>query len=49
MEDFLGLDSLARINMPSTMGQNWKWGLHPEQLTDDLANKIFLLTKTYGR
>ena len=25
MQDWLGLDNAARINKPSTVGQNWRW------------------------
>lgn len=49
MQDFIGYDSRARINIPSTIGQNWKWRLIKGQLDDDLANKIYAITKTYGR
>ncbi len=27
MQDWLGLDNAARINKPSTVGQNWRWRL----------------------
>lgn len=40
MQDYLGLDSRARINTPSTLGGNWTWRMKKEDLTDDLAQKI---------
>ncbi|MBR1852924.1 MAG: 4-alpha-glucanotransferase [Lachnospiraceae bacterium] len=49
MQDWLELDNKARINIPSTLGENWKWRMDPEALTDELAKKIFKMTKLYGR
>lgn len=49
MQDFLGLGSEARMNIPSTIGGNWKWRATKEQLSPALAEKILELTKLYGR
>lgn len=50
MQDFLDLDSEARMNIPSTIGgNNWRWRVNKEQLTDELAEKINQMTKLYGR
>ena len=49
MQDFLGLGSKARMNLPSTIGGNWEWRVRKEQLTLALADKILQLTKLYGR
>lgn len=50
MQDFLELDSSARMNTPSTVGDNWKWRLvNMAVLDDNLAEKIAKLTVTYGR
>jgi len=49
LQDYLELGSEARINTPSTLGDNWKWRLIGNELTDDLATKIRKLTKLYGR
>lgn len=49
MQDWLELDNEARINVPSTLGSNWKWRMNPEALTDKLAKRIYKLTKLYGR
>jgi 4-alpha-glucanotransferase len=49
MQDFLGLDNRARINTPSTLGNNWKWRLKGDELKDDLANYISDITKRYNR
>lgn len=49
MADFLGLDSTARINIPSTLGINWKWRMAEDALTDELAESIYELNRIYGR
>lgn len=49
MQDYLGLGSEARINTPSTLGDNWKWRMTEGQLRDDLAEKIYRMSKMYGR
>lgn len=50
MQDFLGLGSEARMNIPSTIGGgNWAWRLNGGELTDKLAKKILKYTKRYYR
>lgn len=49
MQDFLGLDNTARINVPSTIGQNWKWRLTKDQFPEELALKLKSLVTIYGR
>jgi len=49
MQDFLNLGNEARINLPSTVGNNWRWRLKEGVFTDTLAEKIYKLTKIYGR
>jgi 4-alpha-glucanotransferase len=49
IQDYLGLDSCARINTPSTLGKNWQWRIDKKLLTDELAEKIYNLTALYGR
>ncbi|MCR4595333.1 MAG: 4-alpha-glucanotransferase [Lachnospiraceae bacterium] len=49
MQDYLGLDNEARINMPSTVGGNWVWRMSPDALTDELCDEIRDLTVLYGR
>lgn len=49
MQDYLGLGSEARINTPSTLGDNWKWRMFAEEAHDDLAAEIRRMTKLYGR
>ncbi|MEG1943560.1 MAG: 4-alpha-glucanotransferase, partial [Angelakisella sp.] len=49
LQDLMGLSNHARINTPSTLGENWRWRLLPNQLTEELAKKICTTTKLYGR
>lgn len=49
MQDFLNLGNEARINLPSTLGKNWRWRVKKGVLTDQLAEKIHQITRTYGR
>lgn len=49
MQDYLGLGSECRMNMPSSVGGNWSWRVKKSDLTDELAEKIFRLSKLYGR
>ena len=49
MQDYLGLGSEARINMPSTLGDNWKWRMYEEEASEELAMKIRAMTRLYGR
>ncbi len=49
MQDYLELGTEARINMPSTLGTNWKWRMLPGQFTEELAEKIYDMAKLYGR
>jgi 4-alpha-glucanotransferase len=50
MQDWLGLGVKARMNAPSTTGDNnWRWRVLPGQLTMDLAGEIKRLAKIYGR
>lgn len=49
MQDFLNLGNEARINLPSTMRNNWCWRAKDNAFSDELADRIYRLTKTYGR
>lgn len=50
MQDILKLDNKARMNTPSTVGDNWKWRLSDISLLDEtLSQNILDITKTYGR
>ncbi len=49
VQDYLGLGAEARINYPSTLGNNWKWRLLDGQCTPELADSIHETTRIYGR
>lgn len=49
MQDYLGLDNTARMNKPSTVGDNWRWRLTETEMTDALQEEIRHMTKIYGR
>ena len=49
MQEFLGLGTEARINYPSTLGNNWKWRLLPGQFTLEMAKRIHRLTQITAR
>ncbi|MCI5649918.1 MAG: 4-alpha-glucanotransferase [Fusicatenibacter sp.] len=49
IQDYLGLGGEARINFPSTLGNNWKWRLVPGQFNSEIAGKIRRLTKITAR
>ena len=49
MADLLGLGSEARINTPSTLGENWKWRIEGGCINDWLAGIVYENTALYGR
>lgn len=49
MQDLLNLGSEARINIPSTLGTNWRWRMTKEDMRKDLAERLAELTRIYDR
>ena len=49
MQDYLGLGSESRINVPGVGTGNWRWRLLPGQAGEELAEEIRSLTALYGR
>ena len=49
MNDIIGLGSEARINTPSTLGNNWQWRINRFCINDWLAEIIRENTSLYGR
>ena len=49
IQDFLGLDNSARMNKPSTLGNNWTWRLLENQFNEELQTEICSMTVRYGR
>lgn len=49
IQDYLGLRDDARINTPSTLGENWKWRMCEDMLSDDLADLLLKSASAFGR
>ncbi len=49
MQDYLNLDSSARINTPSTLGGNWSWRMEKGQFSNKVVEEIRRVTGLYGR
>ena len=49
MQDYLGLGTQARTNVPGTAEGNWRWRMLPGAATEELAEEIRTLTETYAR
>ena len=49
LQDMLGLDSSARMNIPGTAEGNWQWKAKQSDLTKELAYKYRKLAEKYAR
>jgi 4-alpha-glucanotransferase len=49
LQDYLGLGSEARINVPGTSSNNWRWRLQEGQLTSEVRGQIANLVDESGR
>ena len=49
MQDVIGLGSEARMNTPSTVGENWKWRVKEGEITSAAAEFLIYYTKLYHR
>jgi 4-alpha-glucanotransferase len=49
MQDFLGLGSEARINVPGTSSNNWRWRVLDSQLSDALCGDVAAMVEAAGR
>ncbi len=49
MQDLLGLDTSARMNLPGTTQNNWQWRVKAGDFTDALTERLAHLTVLYGR
>ena len=49
VQDYLGLGSEARINIPSVSSGNWKWRMKNDAFTPEIIEKIRNLAEIYGR
>ena len=48
-QDLLGLGSGARMNIPSTLGNNWQWRTLPGTFEEKLAKRLYREMKVYQR
>jgi 4-alpha-glucanotransferase len=49
LQDMLGLDSAARMNVPGTVDGNWSWRLDEADLTLAVAERMAKYSALYGR
>ena len=49
MQDYLGLGNRARLNRPSTIGENWSWRMKAHAFDEETAGRIRDLTSRHGR
>ena len=49
MQDIIGLDDKARMNIPSTIGGNWNWRAESKHFTEKRAAYLKDLAETYYR
>ena len=49
MQDILSLGNEARMNRPSTLGNNWQWRMKKGAFTKTLKKKTFDMAKLYSR
>lgn len=49
MQDYLGLGQGHRMNVPGTAGGNWTWRMLSGEATTEIAEKLYRMTKIYGR
>jgi 4-alpha-glucanotransferase len=49
LQDILGLDSSARMNLPASPEGNWTWRYRAGALTPELSERLRRLTEVYSR
>lgn len=49
MQDVLGLNEIARMNLPSSVSNNWSWRLMPSMLNSETENLLRELMNLYNR
>ncbi len=49
MQDILQKDNTARMNLPATIGINWKWRLQKDEFTLELQDMLKRWAQVYGR
>ena len=49
MQDVLGLDNSARMNLPGTIGGNWLWRMEPDAINEALVAKLDAINTACNR
>ena len=49
MQDVLGLGSEARMNVPGTAEENWRWRMKPGQFSPAIQEKLAHMVTVFGR
>jgi 4-alpha-glucanotransferase len=49
LQDLLGLDSSARMNLPATEAGNWTWRAQAEMFSKEVSDRLREMTELYGR
>lgn len=49
LQDILGLDNSARMNLPASLSGNWQWRYKNGDLTEEIADRLMELTEIFGR
>lgn len=49
LQDVLGLDGRARMNLPASQEGNWQWRFRSEALTAKVSDQLAGMTELYGR
>jgi 4-alpha-glucanotransferase len=49
MQDILNLPSDYRMNIPSTITNNWKWRMLDNQITPEITAKMAEMTQIFFR
>ena len=49
LQDYLGLGSEARFNIPGTAGGNWRWRVLDAQISDEICDNIASMVIASGR
>jgi 4-alpha-glucanotransferase len=49
MQDLLGLDNKARMNLPASSSGNWSWQCLEDDFSEEISSRLYKLTEIYGR
>lgn len=49
MQDILNLGKEARMNIPGTKDNNWRWRFTWEQIDENMKNRLATMSRIYGR